>query len=150
MLLGKMNVVRVNPYRSGQGEPPSHRTWPVSHPTGQQRSPIFGDGSRSPSCPVDEARQARMTYGVGDGDDVWRGQKRDRLRAERRNQHFRAVTTARSAQMTAFQVNPLPGRSRRTLHTQMPWLLWRRTKCENSHICRNRYTKYRWSLGHSM
>ena len=65
MLLGKVNVARVNPYRSCQGEPPMHLACLAPYrPVAVTQS---GGDSRSSSYPVDDVPQARMTYDVVGG-----------------------------------------------------------------------------------
>ena len=82
MVLEEMEATRVNPYRSGQGEPPVHLTW-FPPPPASGGHPMPGGDLKSASCSVDDVHQARVTQGrvFGDGrggGDVWRGQKRDR------------------------------------------------------------------------
>ena len=61
MVLGEMDVARVNPHWSGQGEPPlqlacfTTRQASSSHPT-----PGGGGDTRCPSYSVDDVHQARM------------------------------------------------------------------------------------------
>ena len=59
MVLEEMDVARVNPYWSGQSEPPLQ----LACITTQQAScshPIRGGDTRSTSYPVDDVHQARM------------------------------------------------------------------------------------------
>ena len=59
LVVGEVDVARVNPYRSGQGEPPSAQG--LVHPTGQWRSPTSGGDSSSASFAVCDAHlQARI------------------------------------------------------------------------------------------
>ena len=50
-----------------------------AHPSGQRRPLTFGGDSRYASYPVDDVHQAELHTALGDGDDFWRQQKRDRL-----------------------------------------------------------------------
>ena len=60
LVLGEMDVVWVNPYRSGQGESPVHMAR-----FARRRPSNPGGDSRSESHPVSDVRQARITWGVG-------------------------------------------------------------------------------------
>ena len=73
VILREMDVVWVNPYRSGQSEPPVHTAWLAL--TGKPRSPNFGRDSRSASYPVDNVHQAGSHRALEDGDNVCREQK---------------------------------------------------------------------------
>ena len=66
VVLGEMDVARMNPYRSGQGEPPVHMAWFASPPaSGSHPIPGAGGDSRSAFFPVDDIHQARITEGLG-------------------------------------------------------------------------------------
>ena len=115
------------PERNGlrPGEPISvwpgrapHCTWSVSHPTGQQRSPNSGCvcvGGAIRGLPLTQwttSTRPGWHRAFGDGrirDDVWREQKKVRLKAERGNHPFMTVTPA---QLAALQPFPLPRCSR--------------------------------------
>ena len=66
MVLGEMDVARVNSYQSNQDDPPVHRA-PGSHSTSSGHHPIPGGDSRSASYPVDDVHQPRNEQGIGDG-----------------------------------------------------------------------------------
>ena len=78
VVLGKMDVVWVNPYRSGQGEPPVHLVWvapyrpaAVIRLRGRGRGRLFVClflGGRRPPGPDYTGR-----WGIRD--NVWKGQK---------------------------------------------------------------------------
>ena len=80
VILGEMDVARVNPYRSGQGEPPIHIAWFAPHrPPAVTHSGVVGD-LKSASFPVDDAHQARIADGVeGWGMTAEEDKLRDRL-----------------------------------------------------------------------
>ena len=74
LVLGEMDVARVNSYRSGQGEPPVHMAWFVPHRPpavtqfrGRLEVGLF-PGGRLPPGP-----DYIGCWGLGD--DVWRGHK---------------------------------------------------------------------------
>ena len=87
-VLGEMNVARVNPCQSGQGEPPFHLVCLAPHRPAADTQ-FRGGGTRGlPLTRWTTFTRPGCHRALGDGrmgDDVWREQKRDRLRAERGN-----------------------------------------------------------------
>ena len=63
VVLGEVDVARVNPCRSGQGEPPVHLAWFAAVTPFRVRLEL---------CPLPGGRRPP---GPDDADDVWRGQK---------------------------------------------------------------------------
>ena len=67
MVLGEMDVTRVNPYRFGQGHPPVLSAWfQCCRPTAVTQIRGGGGDSMSASYPVYDVHQAWMTKGDGE------------------------------------------------------------------------------------
>ena len=62
VILREMDVARVNPYRSGQGEAPVHVALPAPHRPAEVTD---HRGRGFTSFPVDDADQARITEVIG-------------------------------------------------------------------------------------
>ena len=76
LILGEMDVARVNPCRFGQGQPPMYSVWLGSNPASQRRSANPGDRiARSVTCPVNDVHQVRIMNGVGGWGMTCRGDK---------------------------------------------------------------------------
>ena len=60
VVLGQMDVTRVNPYRFGHCEPPAQMAWFAPN----RIVALPGGGSRSASLPEDDVHQTRITEGV--------------------------------------------------------------------------------------
>ena len=76
MVLGEMDVARVNPYRSGRGEPPSHLA--CFAPYRPAVVTQFRGGGRLEISLLALTRwttSTRLGWHRAFGDDVWRGQK---------------------------------------------------------------------------
>ena len=69
VVLGEMDVARVNLYCFGQG------LGLVPAPLTNGGHPIPEGDLRSASCPVDDFHQARMSEGVGGWGGVWGGKR---------------------------------------------------------------------------
>ena len=72
LVLGEMDVARVNPYRFDQGQPPSALGL-VPTPPANDGHPFPGEGegdSSSATYPVDDVHQARLRRALGMGKDI--------------------------------------------------------------------------------
>ena len=121
VVLGEMDVARVNPYRSGHGERP--KLGMLRTPPASGGHPIPGGGglkvSLLPGADVHSLGPDDIVRWGGGGMTLGGNKKRDRLKAESGSHSFKTATPTRPAQMTAFHVNLLPRRSRKTLHSQI-------------------------------
>ena len=86
VVLGEMDVARVNPYRFGRDQRPAQLAW------SQPRAPVNGGHqsvgeSRSVSHPVDDVYQSRMTNGVG-GWEMTFGEDKKRNRQPKFKSNF--------------------------------------------------------------
>ena len=67
MILGEMDIARVNPYRSGQSEPPVHMALFAPHRPTTVTEFRGGGDSRFASYPVDDVHQAGSQRALVDG-----------------------------------------------------------------------------------
>ena len=99
MVLGEMDVARVNQYRPGLGEPPLHFACFAPHRSELVRSPIspgvgWGRGTRGLALTRwTTSTRPGWQWGVGGwGMTFGEDKKRGRFRTDRGNRHFMAAT----------------------------------------------------------